>query len=117
MQIVFSMLQVHGEEQSRQPKVVIAMQVTYKNMVDLMVGKLKSHELHLSPFTAVDQKVAVLYFYPMCRRKTSVSGEGGAGTEDNDFELRLGVDSGCWLQVTGYRLQVTGFKFQGSRFK
>ena len=82
-----SLLQVHREEQPRQTKVVVAVQMTYENMVELVIGKLKSHDLHLRPFPAVDEKVLVLYFYPVCRRKPSVSGEGGAGAEDSEFEL------------------------------
>jgi len=105
MQIVHPVLQVHGEEQSRQAQIVIAVQVTYKNMIDPVVGKLKSHELHLSPFTAVDEKVAILDLHPMRGRKTPVGGEGGAGAEDNDFKLWLGFDSGYWLLVAGFWLQ------------
>jgi hypothetical protein len=63
------------------------MQVSYENMIELVIGKLKSHDLHLSPFTTIDKKVVVLYFYPVCGRKTSVSGEGGAGAENGDLEL------------------------------
>ena len=63
------------------------MQVTNKYMIELVIGKLKSHDLHLRPFPAVDEKVLVLYFYPVCRRKPSVSGESGTGAENGEFEL------------------------------
>ena len=83
---------MHCKEQPGQAKVVVAMQVTYKNMIDFVIGQLKSHELHLSPFTTVDKKMVILYFYPVRRRKTPVSGESGAGAEDNDLKLGLGAD-------------------------
>lgn len=36
------------------------MQVTDENMIDLMNGYLITHQLHLHPFTTINQKMVVL---------------------------------------------------------
>jgi anti-sigma-K factor RskA len=60
MKISGAFLQVHGKEQAHQPQVMIAMQMADKDVIYFVDWDLVSHQLHLSAFTAVDQKISVL---------------------------------------------------------
>jgi len=61
MQVVNSSLKMHGKDQSHKSKVMIPMQMTYKDVIDAVKISLQTHKLHLSSFTAVNQKGAILY--------------------------------------------------------
>jgi hypothetical protein len=54
VQIRRTALQVHGKDQAHQTQVMIAVQVTDKDVIDAVVRCAKTHELHLRGFTTVD---------------------------------------------------------------
>jgi hypothetical protein len=66
---------------------MVAMQMTDKNMIDFVIGELESHELHLSTFPAINEKVMILDDYELGRRKPTVSGKRTTGTKDGNLEL------------------------------
>lgn len=62
VQVICPSVEMHREDQSHQPEVVVAMQVTDENVTDPMNVRLVPHQLHLSPFATVDKERSVLYF-------------------------------------------------------
>ena len=40
---------------------MVAMQMTYKDVIDAVKISLQAHELHLRPFTTINKKGAILY--------------------------------------------------------
>ena len=62
VKIVHAALKVHGEDQSHQPKIMIAVQMADEDVVDPVKVGLELHELHLGAFAAVNHKELVLYF-------------------------------------------------------
>jgi hypothetical protein len=60
MKVICSAQQVHGKDQSHQPQVMVAMQMTYKNMIDPVQVRLETHELYLRAFATIDKKMSVL---------------------------------------------------------
>ena len=62
MQFIGSALKVHGEDESHQAKVMITVQVTDENVIDAMEVYLKTHELHLGTFAAINEKNTILNF-------------------------------------------------------
>ena len=62
VQVIHSSLQVHGEEQSHQAKVMVAVKVCDKDMIDPVEVGLVLHELHLGAFATVDQEITASYF-------------------------------------------------------
>jgi len=86
MQLMFPPQQVHGKQQAHQTKVMITVQVTDKNVIDAMVGDLVTHELHLRPFTTINEDVPVLYVEILRRRKSAVGRKCSTGAEDGYCE-------------------------------
>jgi hypothetical protein len=78
MKIINSSLEVHGKDEPHQAEIMIAVQVTYENMVDTVKIDLQAHELHLRSFTAVNKKMPVLYFHQLRCGMPPVSGHGAA---------------------------------------
>ena len=72
VEVVGSPEQMHREDQPHQTKVMIAMKVRDKNVVDAVKVCLKAHQLHLCSFTTINEKMAVLDFHELTRRKSSV---------------------------------------------
>lgn len=72
VQIVSPALQMHGKYQSHQSQVMIAVKMADKDVVDPVEIYLKSHELHLRTFAAVDQEIAALYFHKLGGRMPAV---------------------------------------------
>jgi hypothetical protein len=64
---------MHSEDQPHDAKVVIAMQVADKNVIDAKKIGLKFHQLHLCSFTTIHKKMPVLYFNQLSGRESSVS--------------------------------------------
>ena len=62
MQFIGSALKVHGEDESHQAEVMVTMQVTDKNVIDTMEVCLKTHELHLGSFAAINKENTILNF-------------------------------------------------------
>src|SRR5690606_36417904 len=87
VQIVHASLQVHREDQAHQAQVMIAVQVTDKNMIDAVEVYLKAHQLQLSSFAAIDHKEFVLDLNELSRGMPSVGGECSAGTQDCYLEI------------------------------
>lgn len=65
MKVIGSAQQVHGEDQSHQTKIMVTMKVRDEDMVDAMQIYLIAHELHLRPFSAIDQKITIPDFYQL----------------------------------------------------
>jgi hypothetical protein len=47
---------MHGEDQSHQPEIVIAVKVADKYVIDAMEINLQAHKLHLSTLSTIDQE-------------------------------------------------------------
>jgi len=54
MQIIASLVKVHGEQQWHQTKVMVSVQMTNEDVIDLMYRDLKLSQLHLRTLTAID---------------------------------------------------------------
>lgn len=86
VQIIRTLLQVHGKEQAHQSQVMITVQVTDENMIDLMKRHLVAAQLHLHTFTAIDQKMTVLNAKVLGGRKSAMGRKSTAGTEYRKLE-------------------------------
>jgi hypothetical protein len=73
-----------GEDQSHEPEVMIAMQVTDEDMVDAMHARVKFHQLDLRGFTAVDQEMAVLNFNELRGGMATIGGQRSTGSKDGN---------------------------------
>lgn len=82
MQIIGSALQLEREQQTHEAKVVVSVQVTYKDVVNLVVGQIKSHQLHLRSFATVNKKMSVLNSKELRRRKSIVRRKRSAGSQN-----------------------------------
>ena len=60
MELIRPAQQMHGKDQTHQPKIMVAVQVTDKYMADPVEIRLILHQLHLNTFTAVDKEMMVL---------------------------------------------------------
>jgi hypothetical protein len=76
-------LQLHGEYQSHEPQIVIAMEVGNEDVADAVEVNLISHHLHLRRLTAIDQEMAVLDFNVLGAGMASVGGYCPAGSENS----------------------------------
>jgi hypothetical protein len=54
MQVCFALLKVHGEQKPGKTKVMIAMQMAYKNMFYFVDRYFIPRQLKLTPFATVD---------------------------------------------------------------
>ena|SRR5882672_5316240 len=86
MQVGFPALQMHGEYQPCQSQVMISVEVTDKNLTDLLNVDREVSELQLRPFSTIYQKVMVLYVEILGRRKSAVCRQCSTGAEDSEFE-------------------------------
>lgn len=82
VELTGAVLQLHGKDQAHKAQVVVAMQMTYKNMIDAMEVELVPHHLHLGSFSAIDHETPVLNFQQLCAGIPAESGDGPAGSED-----------------------------------
>ena len=62
------------------------MQVTDKNVTDLMNADVVSHQLHLGAFTAINKEVVVLYGKVLAGGESSVCRQCPTGAEDGEPE-------------------------------
>jgi hypothetical protein len=62
MEVIDTPLKVHGEYQSHQPQVMVAMKMAYEDMVNPVNVGLHTHKLNLRCFAAVYQEGFVLNF-------------------------------------------------------
>jgi hypothetical protein len=74
VQVVDPSLKVHGKNQSHQSEIMIAVKMADKYVVDPVEICLKTHELHLRRFAAVNQEIAALYFHKLRSRMPAVCG-------------------------------------------
>jgi hypothetical protein len=81
MQIIHPALEMHGEDKTHQPEIMIAMQVADENVIDSMKAGLILHELHLRCLATVDEKKMILYLDELGRRVPSVRRHCAAGTQ------------------------------------
>lgn len=65
---------------------MITVKVTYKNIIDFVIGNLITRKLLLNRFPCVDQNIPVLYFKKLCGRKAPEGRERAAGTKDCYFK-------------------------------
>lgn len=82
VQIGFTPEQVHGKNQSHQSEVVIAMQVTDENVIDLLLAELVPPQLVLTSFAAVDQQSVVMQGQVLRGGESSIGRECAAGAKD-----------------------------------
>ena len=54
MQFVLTAKQVQGSDHAHQTKIMVAMKVGYKNMVDLLYPDMLPSQLHLCPFRTIE---------------------------------------------------------------
>ena len=78
MEVVGTSLQVHGEDQTKEPEIMITMQVTDEDVIDAMEVSLLLHQLHLCAFAAVNEKTTSLDLHQLCGSKTSIRRHGAA---------------------------------------
>ena len=74
VQVIDPPLQMHCKNQSHQSEIMIAVKMADKDMVDPVEIRLKTHELHLRRFAAVNQEIAALYFNKLRSRMPAVRG-------------------------------------------
>ena len=86
VKVIRSPLQVHGEDEAHQPKVVVAVQVADKNMIDAVKVRLKAHELHLRGFPAVDKEIVILDLEQLRGRMPAIGWQCTTRTQDGDLE-------------------------------
>lgn len=67
--------EVHGEQESHEPQVMITMEVTDEYVVDFVCAQLKAFELLLTAFTTINQKVVFLDYEVLGGSKAAVSWE------------------------------------------
>lgn len=91
VQIGGSVHEVHGEDQSHQPEVMIAMKVTDENVPNAVKTDLKFHQLHLGSFPAIDQEIPVLNFNQLGGRESAIGRQGAAGSQYGDVEAQTSV--------------------------
>jgi len=53
---------MHGEDQTHQSKIMIAVQVADEDVIDPVEVSLHPHKLHLRGFAAIHQECAILNF-------------------------------------------------------
>lgn len=82
VQIGFTPEQVHRKNQSHQPEVMIAMQVTDENVIDLLLAELVPPQLVLTSFAAVDQQLVVMQGQVLRGGESSIGRECAAGAKD-----------------------------------
>ena len=70
VQVLRSAKEAHTGEKADQPKVVVAVQMGNKYMVDLAAADLVFGHLHLRTFTAIDQKDLIFHGNDLCSRMT-----------------------------------------------
>ena len=70
VQVLRSAKEAHTGEKADQPKVVVAVQMGNKDMVDLAAADLVFGHLHLGPFAAIDQKDVIFHGDDLCGRMT-----------------------------------------------
>jgi hypothetical protein len=80
VQFVGTSLQMHGKDQTKKSKVMVAVKVTDKDVIDAMQVGLKFHQLHLRSFAAIDKKASALNFNQLCRGKPAVCRHRTAGS-------------------------------------
>jgi hypothetical protein len=78
--------QVHAEQQTHQPQVVVTVKVANKNVVNALNGHLEPGELHLRALATINEKVPVFDRYKLARRKASVHRECSARSKYRDGE-------------------------------
>lgn len=59
MQLLLTAIQAQGVKQTNKSKEMITMQVADKNMLNSAYFLFIPQELHLTPFTAINQKIAI----------------------------------------------------------
>jgi len=89
VQIVGAAIQVHGEQQSHQPQIMIAMQVRDEDVADAVQVGLNFHQLHLRALATVDQKVSALDFDELRRWVATIGRHRTAGTEYGNFKRQV----------------------------
>ena len=77
---------MHGKEQARQSKVMIAMEVADENVIDPVEANTIFRKLHLRSFAAIDQDMMVLDVEIMRGGESAVGWHGAAGSEDRELE-------------------------------
>ena len=82
MQVRFPSLQVHGKNQSGKAQIMVSVQVTDKDVTDLVDADVVLHHLHLCTFTAIDKKVVILYGQVLAGWESSVGWQRSTGAED-----------------------------------
>ena len=86
VEVGFALLQVHRKDQSREAKVMVAMEVADKNMIDFVYAESILRESQLRSLTAVDEKMPILNSEILRRRKSAVSRQRSTGAEDGELE-------------------------------
>ena len=86
MQRVHATVEVHGEQETNESEVVIAMQVTDEDMLKPVMAEVELAHLHLGAFPAVDEEMPVLNHQVLRRRSSSIGRDGAAGAEDGELE-------------------------------
>jgi hypothetical protein len=81
MKVIGSPLEMHGEDQTHQTKVVVAMKMTNEDVIDPVEVSLELHQLHLSAFAAVDEKIMILYFNQLSGRMSAIRWQCTARTQ------------------------------------
>ncbi len=88
MKIAFASLEVHGEQQSRETQVVIAMQVADENVVDLLRAEIIPTQLVLTSFAAVDEKLMMPDRQVLCRSESPIRRQRATGPKNRKGEIR-----------------------------
>lgn len=87
MKVAFASLKVHGEQQSGETQVVIAMQVADKNVIDLLRTEIIPTQLVLATFAAVDEELMVADRQVLCRSESPIRRQRTTGTENGQSEV------------------------------
>jgi len=79
-------IEVHCEKETHQSQVVVAVEVTYKNVIDAMMAQVHLVQLHLCSFPAVDQEVPVLDHQLLRRGEPAESRNSATGSEYRELK-------------------------------
>ena len=78
VEVVRSPQQMHRKDQSHHTQVVVTVKVRDEQMADAVKVRLKTHELHLRAFAAIDEKIPVFDFHQLRGRISAMGRQRAA---------------------------------------
>ena len=85
---------MHGEKQPHQTEVMVAVKMGNEDVVYAVQVCLETHQLHLRPFSTVDEKESILDLNQLRGWKSAISRQCAAGAKYGDVETQIQLTIG-----------------------